>query len=97
MTGSLDTFATAGVSVDDLMKVNKMADAINPNHYQFDNGVQTIDITQYLSFSGGNAVKYITRATRMDGHVKGNVIEDLKKARWYINREIDRIEGMNNE
>ena len=42
-----------------------------------------------LNFSRGNAVKYIARA----GH-KNDELEDLKKAAWYINREIERLEKL---
>lgn len=67
-------------------------DPINPPHYQgFTNGAQVIDITEGLSFAGGNAVKYVARACRIDGVTKGNPIEDLKKARWYIDRELTRL------
>lgn len=67
-------------------------DPVNPKHYQnFSNGAEVIDITENLTFNGGNAVKYITRATRLDGQNKGEVLDDLHKARWYINREIERL------
>ncbi len=63
--------------------------AINPQHYQgFSNGAQPVDIAEHLSFNLGNALKYISRAGR-----KGDAAEDLQKARWYINREIDRLGG----
>ena len=42
-------------------------------------------VTEHMNFCLGNAVKYIWRA---DG--KGDALEDLKKARWYLNREIER-------
>lgn len=68
------------------------ADNVNhPQHYIFSNGAEVIDITEQLSFNGGNAVKYVARATRQDGKVKGNVIEDLQKSLWYINRELERL------
>ena len=38
-------------------------------------------------FNVGNAVKYLWRAG-----LKGDVLEDLKKARWYVEREISRVE-----
>ncbi|MBQ1188304.1 MAG: DUF3310 domain-containing protein [Peptococcaceae bacterium] len=41
-----------------------------------------------LNFSLGNAVKYIARADH-----KGKPVEDLEKARWYIDREIERRKG----
>lgn len=42
-----------------------------------------------LGFCLGNVVKYVARA----GH-KGSPLEDLKKAQWYLNREIARLESM---
>lgn len=48
----------------------------------------------HLGFSLGNAVKYILRAGRKD---KDKHIEDLKKARWYVDREIQRLEGSNDD
>lgn len=67
----------------------------NPEYYQgFTNTVELIDITENLSFNGGNAVKYIARSTRVDGVKKHeNSITDLRKAIWYIQREIERLEG----
>jgi hypothetical protein len=41
-----------------------------------------------MNFCLGNAVKYILRAD-----LKGNAVQDLQKARWYIDREIQRREG----
>lgn len=71
-----------------------MNDPVNhPQHYTgFSNGSEVIDITENLSFNTGNAVKYCARVGRVDGHNKGNQLEDLKKARWYIDREINRLE-----
>ena len=43
-----------------------------------------------LGFSLGNAVKYISRAGKKDA---AKTVEDLKKARWYLDHEIKRIEG----
>ena len=67
-----------------------MTDLINhPAYYAegWSNGAEVIDITENLSFNRGNAVKYVARAGK-----KGSELEDLKKARWYIDREIDRLE-----
>ena len=70
-----------------------ISDPVNPNHYQgFSNGAEVIDITENLTFNAGNAVKYLSRAGRIDGQNKGAVLEDLRKAAWYVAREIDRIE-----
>jgi len=43
-----------------------------------------------LGFSLGNAVKYINRAGKKDAT---KTVEDLKKARWYLDHEIARLEG----
>ena len=69
-------------------------DQVNhPDHYTWmKNGVEVIDITSQFSFTLGNALKYIMRA----GH-KGNALADLKKARWYIDYEIKRLEGEGSE
>lgn len=49
--------------------------------------VECIDVTETFNFSLGNSIKYIWRAD-----LKNNAIEDLKKARWYITREIETRE-----
>ena len=67
-----------------------MSDPINPAHYQgFSNGAQVIDITENLPYNAGNAIKYLARAGRKD---PTKHVEDLKKALWYVQRELDRIE-----
>ena len=75
-----------------------MSDAINPSHYDgFTNGAQPVDIAENLTFNAGNALKYLARAGRTDGNTKGDseqVIEDLRKAEWYIQREIQRLGGV---
>ena len=62
-------------------------DIINhPPHYtSHPSGVECITITEHMSFTLGNAVKYVWRAD-----LKGEGIEDLKKARWYLDREISK-------
>ena len=67
-------------------------DPINPNYYQFPNGAETIDITQFLTGNGAQATQYIVRSTRFDKELKGNPIEDLTKAIWFCEREIERLE-----
>lgn len=65
-----------------------MSDAINPAHYKgHPSGVEAIAICEHFGFSLGNAIKYIWRAG-----LKGNALEDLRKARWYLDREIARLE-----
>ena len=66
-------------------------DPVNhPAHYtSHPSGVETITVTEQFCFNLGNAIKYIWRADE-----KGNALEDLKKAEWYIKREIQRRERM---
>jgi hypothetical protein len=69
----------------------KKKDNINPNHYKgHPSGVECIQITEHMNFNCGNATKYIWRADLK--HDDGG-IEDLKKAHWYIAREIKRRGG----
>lgn len=65
------------------------ADVNSPPHYQA-NGVEAIDVIEAfeLGFRLGNAIKYILRAGR-----KGDALIDLKKGRWYLDREIAKREG----
>lgn len=67
-----------------------MSDPLNPSHYKSENGFQAIDVIEgfHLGFNLGNSIKYILRAGK-----KNPVIEDLSKARWYLDREIARIEA----
>ena len=64
-------------------------DNINPKYYK--GKVEVIDAIEAwgLNFHRGNAVKYIARAGKKDPTKE---IEDLKKAEWYIHREIQRLE-----
>jgi len=65
-----------------------MNDPVNhPKHYtEHPSGVECIEITEHMNFCVGNAIKYLWRAG-----LKGAQVEDLRKARWYIDREIARI------
>ena len=65
--------------------LDKTADPVNnPAHYTT-GGIETIDFIEAkkLGYNLGNVVKYITRADH-----KGNKLEDLRKAQWYLSREI---------
>ena len=67
-----------------------MSDAVNhPSHYT-DGSIEVIDFIEdkKLNYHRGNAVKYICRAGKKDPE---KTIEDLQKAVWYINREIQRL------
>jgi len=65
------------------------ADNVNhPAHYtSHPSGVEVIQITEHMGFCLGNAVKYIMRCDE-----KGAAVEDLKKAVWYLEREIAKRE-----
>ena len=69
-------------------------DPINPSYYQgFSNGAQVIDISEHLTSNGGQALQYVARSCRLDGNNKGDVVENLEKAKWFIDREIERVKG----
>lgn len=63
----------------------------HPDHYT-DGGIETIDFIEAkkLPYHLGNAVKYISRAGKKEPE---KTAEDLKKAVWYINRYISKLEG----
>lgn len=67
-----------------------MTDMVNhPPHYtSHPSGVECITVTEHMGFCIGNAVKYLWRAD-----LKDDAVEDLKKARFYIDREITRREA----
>lgn len=65
-------------------------DKINhPTHYtSHPSGVECIEITRHHNFCIGNVIKYVWRAGLKGENTK---LEDLKKARWYLNNEIERL------
>lgn len=67
--------------------LKKPADSVNhPPHYNANPpGVECITVVEHMGFNVGNAIKYLWRADE-----KGNALEDLKKAAWYVQREIER-------
>ena len=70
-------------------------DIVNsPSHY-LSGGVETIDVIaawlgpeQFAGYCRGNTIKYLSRSLR-----KGDELNDLKKARWYVTRLIDTLEA----
>jgi len=73
--------------VADVSQAIAQHDAVNhPPHYTA-GGIETIDFIEAkgLGYHLGNVVKYITRADH-----KGDRLENLKKAQWYLNREIEK-------
>lgn len=60
----------------------------NPSHYtSHPSGIECIEATEHMNFRLGNAIKYIWRAGLKDE----NALENLKKAQFYIQREINRL------
>lgn len=71
-------------------KKNRTETVNHPPHYtQHPSGVECIEITEHMNFCLGNAVKYLWRASDKD-----DTIEDLEKAKWYITREIERLQTL---
>jgi len=68
--------------------MTKMKDNVNPNHYKQGN-IEVIDfiLDQKFSYMEGNVVKYLSRYKHKNG------LEDVKKARWYIDKIIRELEN----
>jgi hypothetical protein len=66
-----------------------VSDPVNhPDHYTaHPSGVECIEIAEHMNFCLGNAIKYVWRADLKNG------VEDLRKAVWYLQREIERREN----
>jgi len=66
-----------------------MSDPVNnPRHYKsHPSGVECITVVEHMGFNLGNAIKYIWRAD-----LKADALEDLRKACWYLDREIAKRE-----
>lgn len=76
---------------EDAARVSEAVD--HPAHYGgADNPYEAIKVIEAwgLDFCLGNSVKYISRAGKKDATKE---VEDLKKARWYLDRRIQQIEG----
>lgn len=80
--------------------IKQSVDYINhPPHYQTSSGLETIDVIEAFTedligaeaTNTGNVIKYICRWKNKNG------LEDLKKARWYLDRLIDYVEKKNEE
>jgi hypothetical protein len=68
-------------------RINGGGDAVNhPAHYNaHPSGIECIEVVEHMGFNVGNAIKYLWRAD-----LKGNALEDLQKAAWYVEREIEK-------
>jgi hypothetical protein len=70
------------------MEWSEVSDEINhPEHYNsHPSGIECIDVVEHMGFNLGNVVKYVWRADLKNG------TEDLRKAHWYLDREIAKRE-----
>ena len=80
--GDVDVYTASDVDRSDKKEMVN-----HPSHYN--QGIEAIDYIEShkMNFNTGNVIKYVTRAKH-----KGTELEDLKKASWYLNREIERLE-----
>ena len=63
----------------------------HPKHYtSHPSGIEAIEVTRHMNFNLGNAMKYLWRAGLKD---PSKTIEDLRKAEFYIQDEIKKLEG----
>ena len=85
-----------------LNKIEEDENVSHPSHYTWLKdkcGIEVIDITRHLNFNLGNSIKYILRSGKkpiidkdLSDDFNKAAIQDLKKAIWYLNDEINRIE-----
>lgn len=70
--------------------MNNTDNVNHPSHYT-DGNIEVIDFIEDKNFNyhRGNVIKYVSRAGKKG---PGKELEDLKKARWYLDREIQRLE-----
>lgn len=74
------------------MQDKKEQDVINPRYYHSDSGIEVIDVIESfkLDFLDGQVIKYILRAGKKNG---ANYLTDIKKALWYLERQIKNQEN----
>lgn len=85
-----DIISEAPCGYDFEMASQHEDDAVNhPPHYtSHPSGIECIQVTEHMGFCIGNAIKYLWRAD-----LKHDAVEDMRKAIWYIEREIERRES----
>lgn len=97
MDKNIDITKTQENIIEQTEKIIKQYDAVNnPSHYT-DSKIEVIDYIEdkRLGFCLGNVIKYVSRAGKKrsaDKSDKEKEIEDLKKARWYLDRRIYELE-----
>ena len=82
-------------ALDDVKEPVENDPVNHPTHYT-DTKIEVIDYIEDkgLNFNRGNVIKYVSRAGKKDPNKE---VEDLEKARFYLNREIERLEKLQNE
>ena len=99
----VDTDKLSNVSVFANEFTNGKSEQVShPSHYAWLKdlcGVEPLDICRHLDFNTGNAIKYLLRKDKVDGNKTKTEkrIEDLRKAIFYINDEINKLNGRNME
>lgn len=95
LSKELDRVLNGGFELDTKSTNNTKEDLVNnPSHYNSDpSGVKCIEITRHRNNNIGNTFKYIWRNGLKDGN---SDIQDLEKAAWYLNDEIERLKGLEN-
>ena len=93
-TPIMHAVGTKPMTTEDIVRTSDdfkilITDPVNhPAHYtKHPSGIECIQITRHMNFNIGNAIKYLWRAGKKDAEV-----QDLKKAVWYIQDEIKRLE-----
>lgn len=74
---------------DRIVYADESDNVSHPAHYAHPSGVEVIEITKHESFLRGNIIKYVLRAP-----YKGNELEDMRKARAYLDWEIERLSAL---
>ena len=88
MDETIADWKTVSITTSNTPMQIEMFDAVDhPAHYKV-GGIETIDFIEAkkLNYNIGNVIKYLTRAD-----YKGNKLEDLRKAQWYLTREISAL------
>ena len=87
------TKSRLGDTYDAATKAERAHDPVNhPSHYtSHPSGVECIEITEHMTFNAGNAVKYLWRNGLKD---QAPALQELEKAKWYVEREIERIKAL---
>lgn len=94
----VDAKETLQETLDEVKEPVENDNVNHPSHYT-DGNIEVMDFIEdkQLNFAKGNVIKYVSRAGKKDPNKE---LEDLKKAMWYLNREIERLkelQGENNE